>query len=169
MNCPRCSLPRRMHGLEIARETRCLCVAVETQGRRPSRHAPQKAITACRGSSSILAERGLRPTSSLVASIILVSAAERASKKFRLHFLPPQEASSASPAFLRPLRALYYFPPPSDQSFLTHLRLLARELGTPLLLLNPDYLPFCAVTPRETRDCRFWLGDFGTSIWPTAK
>lgn len=71
---------------------------------------PQKAITACRGSSSILAERGLRPTSSLVASIILVSAAERTSKKFRLHFLPPQEASSASPAFLRPLRSLYYFP-----------------------------------------------------------
>jgi hypothetical protein len=117
---------------------------------------PQKAITACRGSSSILAERGLRPTSSLVASIVLVFAAER-------------PARSLDSTFCRPKKPHQHRQPSCGRCALSIIFLPIRSI---ILNATPSpsaptwntvryYLPncqlVCEVTPRETRDCRFWL------------
>lgn len=126
----------------------------------------KKAITACRGSSSILAERGLRPTSSLVASIVSRVCGREA---YAPLFAAPRSLISVAslPAtaalsllFSSPIRSIILNATPSSS---------ARTWNTVHSCL-PDYLSVYEATPRETRDCRFWLATTLALLFgPTAK
>jgi len=79
------SLPRRMRGLDIARETRCLCAPARHQGRpastvsRRRRKSIQQRARQIFKASRVVAERGLPPTHAKVASIVSRVAAEHRS------------------------------------------------------------------------------------------